>query len=203
MKKCGLIIGLVISLLMSAAMPAPVMAAAGVSEDHNTAQKGTFKADGFAMVAYAGNIVSQKFLGSNLVIIKRAGEVIAGDIANCPDWPEFAGTTFEIVEDATTLLNLGKGTFTSTATGTVSVKKDGVLCFTGKYGALMYGGFGFIGNEPVFSKVINNGVMELNGLPGTFKNVEVKGFVSATLTPMIYEGLGTLGGPITIRGSRS
>jgi hypothetical protein len=202
MKKRLLIIGLVLALAMTAIMPAPVMAAAALPVK-NTA----FKAEGSAAVNAEGTPGAPKQLTENLVLIKRTGEGIWGQIMSCPEWTEFAGTQFQITENATTTLNMDTGKFNSIASGTVTIfKRDAselplIPVMTGKYGAFMHGEF-TVNNlsQLVFSYVIDYGLVELKGITGTaFDGAEAKGVVYANLTP----NSGTLYGPITIKGTRS
>ena len=202
MKKRLLIIGLVLALAMTAIMPAPVMAAAA-----RPVKSTAFKAEGSAAVNIAGTIGAPKLLGKNLILIKRTGEGIGGQIMSCPEWTEFAGTQFQIIEDATTTLNMETGKFNSIATGIVTVFKNGAPVMTGKYGALMHGEFtGSDLSSLIFSYVIDYGLVELKGVPGTaFAGAEAKGVVYAnlTLTPIPFPPYATLAGPITIKGTRS
>lgn len=201
MKKRLLIFGLVFAMLMTALMPAPVMAA---SEKSNA--RGPFKADGQAFVAAAGTIIDQKKLGKNITVIKKVGEVIAGQIASCPEWTEFTGTSFQIVENCTTTLNMQNNKLNSIAIGTVTVMQGTTPVMTGKYGAVMHGDF--TGNDIaqlVFNEVIDLGTIELKGIPGTaFAGADVKGTVYANLAlTQVAPGVYTLVGPLTIKGTRS
>ena len=199
MKKRLLIIGLVLVMVMTALMSSPVMAAAA-----QPAKNTAFKAEGSAYVNIAGTVGTPKPLGKNLVVIKRSGEGIGGQMISCPNWTDFAGTQFQIIEDATTTLNMQTGKFNSIATGTVTVVNSaGTPVMTGNYGAIMHGEFtGSELSQLMFSYVIDYGLVELKGIPGTaFAGVTAKGVVYANL--VFTPAYGTLAGPITITGTHS
>lgn len=198
MKKRLLIISLAVALVMTAIMPAPVMAAVALP-----AKNTVFKAEGSAYVNIAGTVGTPKPLGKNMVVIKRTGEGIGGQIMSCPEWTELAGAQFQIIEDAATTLNMETGKFNSIASGTVTVSKNNAPVMTGNYGAVMHGEF--TGNDLsqlMFSYVIDYGLVELKGVHGTaFDGAEAKGVVYANLT--YIPDYGTLVGPITIKGTHS
>jgi len=166
-----------------------------------------FEAKGSAVVNNAGTVGAPESLEGNIVVIKRTGEGIGGQILSCPVWPEFAGTKFQIIEDATTTLNMQSHKFDSVATGTITVLRLDVPVMSGKYEAVMHGEFtGADLSHLVFSYVNDDGLFELKGIPGSaFDGIESKGAVFATLklTQIPVPPYATLAGPITIKGTRS
>lgn len=205
MKKTLITIGLTLALVMTAVMPSPVMAAPAAASEKNRCSE-PFKAEGQAAVTAGGTITSQRMFGKNIMIIQRSGEVISGQIASSPEWPELTGAVFQIVQNATTSLNFQNHKFNSVATGTVTVVKGEGSYMVGKYRAFMRGEFtGDELSQVVFDYVIDLGHLDLDGVSGLFSGVSVKAtaYAKLSLTPISVPPFATLAGPITLKGARS